>query len=145
MSLADTYNLRAEQASMSDVAAAIDALETITSYTPTYTYTGTSVTLTTLNFAEYVKSGGGKLIHLDVSTKVTLVGTGAFLSVSLPFAAKAGTYRSISCYIAVGGTLNFEITAGVINGTNMSLVRSGGANYTAGVWDLYIGGTYYAA
>lgn len=144
MSLADTYNLRKEQASMSDVASFVDTIETLTTYTPSYTYNGTSVTLNTLNFAEYVKLGGGKLIHVQGSMVVTLVGTGAFLTASLPFAAKAGNYKCLSGFIALHSTpLVFEPVSCVVSGGVVNLIRNASALYTAANWDLYFSGTYY--
>ena len=47
--LADDYNLRTSQPSMSDLADLVDTFETVLTWTPAYTYNGTSITLTTLS------------------------------------------------------------------------------------------------
>jgi len=144
MSLADTYNLRAEQASMSDVATFADTMEAILTWTPSYTFNGTSITLDLLNYAEYVKIGGGKLVHVQGSMRVVTVGSGAFLEVSLPINARAGTYKSISGFISNNSSpLNFEPVSGIVSGGTVTLQRTGATAYAAGTWNLYFSGTYY--
>jgi hypothetical protein len=147
MTLADNYNLRAEQASMSDVSAMVDTFETVTSYTPTYTYNGTSVSLTTLFLARYLKLAGGKLTFVEVNARVNLVGIGPWLTVSLPFTNGQVGYTLLSSTIAVGGSTAFEVVSGIISGTTnlITLHRAAGANYSAGSWDIFFSGYFYTA
>lgn len=141
MTLADNYNLRASQASFSDIASFVDNMENVQTYTPTYTYNGTSITLHTLAHAEYCKLGDSKAIWVSVNTKVTLVGSAAFLDVTLPFASR-GNYRAFDAMIAPNN-LNFEACAGVMSNGTITIMRSGAVAYSAGIWDLYFQGVYF--
>lgn len=139
MSLADTYNLRTSQPSMSDLADLVDTFETVLTWTPAYTYNGTSITLTTLNYAEHMKLAGGKLWFVQASMKVALVGDAAYPTVSLPASMRSGGYKTLTGMIAPN-SLAFEPVAVAITGDVATLVRSGAANFTAGTWDFWLSG-----
>lgn len=142
--LADDYNLRTSQPSMSDVADFVDTFETVLTWTPAYTHTGGGVTLTNLNYAEYMKLAGGKLWFVQASMKVALTGTAAFPTVSLPASQRSGGYKMMSAMIAPNN-FDWEPVAFPITGDIGTLVRSGGASYAAGTWDFWISGLLWTA
>jgi hypothetical protein len=142
--LADDYNLRTAQPSMTDLADMVDTFEEILTWTPTYDYNGTSITLNTLNYAEYVKLAGGKLYYVQASMQVTLVGSAAFPTVTLPANMKTGGYKFLPAMVSNNSTpLVFEPCTAVISGNEASILRSGSDFYAAGTCNFYIQVTYF--
>ena len=150
MSLADSFNLRTEIATMSDIANFVDSFETKTDYTPTYTVNAGVISQVALNYAHYYRIGGigaaGPFIFVRGSMRINLTAAAAFPTVSVPFTAN-GFDAFISGSIAAGATSNYEpVTAAITAGTStLTMVRSGAATFASGNWEFRYSGLYTRA
>lgn len=143
MSLADDYNLRAGQASFTDVADFADSFEDIKTWTPTYGFIGggTSATINTFHEAKYIKLGGGRLVYVQAAMRLDLVGTGTIVTISLPFAVSATPFGVMYC-VADPNTGIYETMVGITELSRIDIIRRNAVNYTTGTWNFQFSGLY---
>ncbi len=99
MTLADDYNLRAEIATMNDVADFVDLFDAPLSWTPTFSVVAPmTLSSTTIHSAVYYEIGDLNLFFLRFS--FTCGGTSRQqIAATLPFTTISATYHPLTCVL----------------------------------------------
>jgi hypothetical protein len=140
MTLADDYNLRAEIATMNDVADFVDLFDAPLSWTPTYGVTAPmTISSTTTHSAVYYEVGDLNFVFLRFSA--TVGGTSRVqITASLPFTTIASTYHPLTCVIGQPASGNYLSGVCYTDGNLLFIRKPDGSEFTASTVDVNISG-----
>lgn len=141
MGYLDTSALALQKAGFNTVKAIFDALypAAVSTWTPTWTYDGTSFTIGNLYSNEYIEFG--PLVWFSLFADFTLVGDGRDLTFSLPISNGGGNIA-----FPMSGASNSSTTMGGLARASVTSVicrRYDSTDWTAGVRSLGVGGVYW--
>lgn len=141
--LSATYNLREEIARMNDVADFVDTFDTVASYTPVVTGSGSmTTTLTTTTHAKYWLLGGGRHVSLYLKLVITTGGTASNqILIALP-TTSLGDFQVLSAF-AGSATLGNTILGAYTGATPVVVLeKRDGSNFPLEAITIGVSGVY---